>query len=129
MFDIFTKKIQKQNLDFVLYIAGLIGALFFALVYLCAPETSCLFLTITGYKCPGCGGSHALMSLLEGNIFRAFRLNFLAVILVLYYAIFMLAYSFHLFTSKKTPYVHFHISHIYIGVFVLLAQTIYNLVI
>ena len=35
----------------------------------------CLFLTVTGYKCPGCGSQRAIHALLHGDIATAFRHN------------------------------------------------------
>lgn len=35
----------------------------------------CFFLKITGFYCPGCGGTRAVISMLNGNFIRAFRYN------------------------------------------------------
>ena len=32
----------------------------------------CLFHLVTGYYCPGCGGTRAIASLLHGQLFRSF---------------------------------------------------------
>ena len=35
----------------------------------------CTFLTVTGYKCPGCGSQRALHALLHGDILAAWHYN------------------------------------------------------
>ena len=51
----------------------------------------CPVYALTGYYCPGCGAGRACYALLHGQLYRAFRLNPLLVIvlpwLVLYYLI------------------------------------------
>ena len=39
----------------------------------------CLFLTLTGWKCPGCGSQRALHQLLHGHIAAAFHYNALLI--------------------------------------------------
>lgn len=39
----------------------------------------CMFHTLTGWKCPGCGSQRALHQLLQGNIAGAFRYNALLI--------------------------------------------------
>jgi len=53
------------------------GALLYGLV---DPESSrlfprCLFKTVTGYDCPGCGSQRAIHALLRGDIAGAFHYN------------------------------------------------------
>jgi len=59
-----------------------LGVLFFF-----APEQygfypRCLFHTLTGWQCPGCGGLRATHRLLHGDLASAFRLNPLFVLLL-----------------------------------------------
>jgi hypothetical protein len=41
---------------------------------------SCIFRSITGLECPGCGSTRALHQLLNGDVLHAFNLNPLALI-------------------------------------------------
>ena len=52
----------------------------------------CLFNEITGYRCPGCGITHALFEMLNLNFKEAFFYNPLVII----YMPFILAYFFYL---------------------------------
>ena len=35
----------------------------------------CIFLTFTGYKCPGCGSQRAIHALMNGHLLQAFKYN------------------------------------------------------
>ncbi|MBF0320435.1 MAG: DUF2752 domain-containing protein [Nitrospirae bacterium] len=58
-----------------------------AVVYLYDPSKNgfypeCLFYSLTGLYCPGCGSTRAVHQLLHGNIAAAFKLNSLVVSLL-----------------------------------------------
>ena len=75
-------KYKKVNTDEqVLYIIGwiLIGFLVFAVViYQLFPTflkqylPPCMFLKLTGFYCPGCGGTRAVIALLKGKVLTSF---------------------------------------------------------
>jgi hypothetical protein len=50
---------------------------------------SCLFRSLTGFQCPGCGSTRAMHQLLHGHVVAAFELNpfFLLAIPFLLYAL------------------------------------------
>ncbi len=58
----------------------------------------CIFLQLTGFKCPGCGSQRALHQLLHGNLAAAFHYNAFLVILLPYLFLSLLLY----FLSKGT---------------------------
>jgi len=68
--------------------AGLLGFTgLLALLFYCAPDRysfypQCLFHSLTGLQCPGCGGLRATHYLLHGDVAAAFRLNQLFVLLL-----------------------------------------------
>lgn len=47
----------------------------------------CLFHSLTGLKCPGCGSQRAIHQLLNGNIISALHYNALAVISIPYLSV------------------------------------------
>ena len=46
----------------------------------------CVFFTLTGFKCPGCGSQRAIHSLLHLDFCQAFRYNALLFLLIPYMA-------------------------------------------
>jgi len=57
------------------------------IVYTFPPAAStwyprCVFHTLTGYDCPGCGGTRAMHQLLHGHVREAFALNPLLFVLI-----------------------------------------------
>lgn len=71
----------------LLVIAGLVMLVLGFIYYALDPSTSdafprCSFLSLTGYKCPGCGSQRAVHALLNGDVAGAFRYNALLMIAV-----------------------------------------------
>lgn len=69
-------KILKNN------VLGMVLGVAFILLTLTLMKSPipCTFYKVTGYYCPGCGGTRALTSLLKGEIRQSFRYNSLIYI-------------------------------------------------
>lgn len=105
----------------------------------------CSFRTITGYYCPGCGGTHAVCALAAGNLITCAREHSF----VLYTALGMLIYflwntlcplfnrlQYARLQYKRTqskalrpsvhliPVMHFYTAYIYIGIAIAMLQWI-----
>ena len=65
------------------------------------PISACLFKTITGYPCPGCGGTRAAYALLHGDWLGALLINPLSCLLILFYLL-MLVWSIGMDIKGKT---------------------------
>ncbi len=61
----------------------------------------CIFYKITGYKCPGCGITRALFSILNGNIKEAFKYNKLLFIVTPFLIIYFIYKSYIYILDKK----------------------------
>jgi Protein of unknown function (DUF2752). len=76
---------MRRSLIILLVIAAL---LVFGFIYYALDPTQsglfprCGFLTLTGYKCPGCGSQRAIHALLHGDVVAAFKYNALLFISV-----------------------------------------------
>ena len=71
----------------LLVVAVLVMLVLGFIYYALDPSTSdafprCPFLSLTGYKCPGCGSQRAVHALLNGDVAGAFRFNALLMIAV-----------------------------------------------
>ena len=53
----------------------------------------CTFLTLTGYKCPGCGSQRAIHVLLNGDVAGAFRYNAMLLVAIPWIALCLFAES------------------------------------
>ncbi len=88
----------------------------------------CSFRSVTGYFCPGCGGTHAVCALAAGNLAACAKEH----VFVLYTAVGLSAYvlwnTLAILAKKrggvKIPVMHFHTAYIYIGIAVVLIQWI-----
>ena len=87
---------MRRSLIIILAVAALLvfGFIYYAL----DPSQSgvfprCTFLTLTGYKCPGCGSQRAIHALLHGDIVGAFRYNVLLLISIPWIALCLYAES------------------------------------
>ncbi len=82
------KKIESPGLGF--FAVGVLGAAISgagAVVYFFNPSTHgfypvCLFHQMTGWNCPGCGGTRSVYALLHGNLALALKDNALFVLLL-----------------------------------------------
>lgn len=66
-------------LSMILFVAAILCYGLFAMYFGGIP---CMFYKITGYKCPGCGMTRVIISLMHGDILGAIRQN-IAVFLML----------------------------------------------
>jgi len=78
-----------------------------AVLYCFAPEEHrfyprCLFYSVTGLQCPGCGGLRAAHRLLHGDLAAAWKLNPLAVSLIPLTGIWLVAYLLKRETAQSS---------------------------
>lgn len=81
---------MRRPLVIIVVIAALsvLGLIYYAL----DPAVStvfprCAFLSLTGYKCPGCGSQRAIHALMHGDVITAFRHNALLLIAIPWIAV------------------------------------------
>ena len=82
----------------LLVVAGLVMLVLGFIYYALDPSTSdafprCSFLSLTGYKCPGCGIQRAIHALLHGDVAGAFRYNAFLMVAIPWIALCLFAES------------------------------------
>lgn len=88
---------------------------------------SCSFRHVTGLYCPGCGGTHAIVSLASGQVLDSFLYHPLVPYTAACFAIFLLWNSICLLIKNKADsvrFIHFHILYVYIGIGIIFLQWI-----
>jgi len=98
-----TDRSRQRKLILGIVILILCGVLYYCFVKITGVGIPCLFRLVTGLKCPGCGISHMLLELAEGNLAGAFMANQF-ILVTLPFLIFEVAYAFYLaWTGKHQP--------------------------
>lgn len=83
----------------------------------------CSFRAITGYYCPGCGGTRAICSLAAGDLISCAREHAFVLYTAVGTAIYLVWNSIFLY-DKKIPAMHFRMCYIYIGIGIFMLQWI-----
>lgn len=96
---------NKNNLT--QFIVVTIAVIILSLLYFFYPAATspfypkCIFHSITGLDCPGCGSQRAASALLHGNILQALNYNLLFVLLVPFMLYAAFVFSWNVFSGKK----------------------------
>ncbi|MEW5784079.1 MAG: DUF2752 domain-containing protein [Bacillota bacterium] len=104
-------------------IAAAAGLIFYLFVYNSYTHVintpPCMFRTLTGLYCPGCGTRSALIQLAGGNLYAAFRLNPLTVLALPMIFLFTVSQALTAFTGRSLARLHLHPALIW-GLFILI---------
>ena len=89
----------------------------------------CTFKKVTGFPCPGCGGTRAFVYLFQGDIYKSIKLNFSVIYGVIAYLHFMILFFYRKHISKKTRTKEISIQfYLYGAVVVILGQWLIKVV-
>ncbi|MCR5667192.1 MAG: DUF2752 domain-containing protein [Eubacterium sp.] len=122
--------------DRITYLIGWLFAAVFAILVLSnvligqwIHLSPCLMHAVTGYYCPGCGGTRAVLAFFHGHIIRSFFYHPVVPLFFIGYLVYMVLASIHLLTKGKTPMFHAHTRYLWIILVVTLVNwAIKNLV-
>jgi hypothetical protein len=96
------KKLERQ-----IYIAGLVSIpafviLGFIFLKFIQPKmiVPCVFYMFTGFYCPGCGGTRAVMALLKGNFLLSLWYHPLVIYAVVIYVLYMASHTLAFFSPS-----------------------------
>lgn len=118
---------KKNSTEQTLYRLGLAAILVVAAVLflikrfripLTGPLFACPVYSLTGFFCPGCGGTRALRLLFQGRVFASVLCHPLVLYGLILYALFMGSHTLKIFTRGKIK--GFAYRHIYIKIAVAL---------
>lgn len=86
---------SKTSGKFVPYAVAATGGLLYLKVWLPLTDIGipCVFHELTGAYCPGCGITRSLASILQGDVYQAFRFNALVFIIAPLYLLYMYTYK------------------------------------
>lgn len=123
-----------KTLDNAIYVCGLSAILIVTIYFICHGFFNfdiknytfpCMIHLLTGYYCPGCGGTRATVLFFTGHILKSLYYNPFVPYIIITGGWFMISQTIYRLT--KTNRLHFHPmtirpAHIYIGVAILLGQ-------
>lgn len=81
---------------------------------------ACPLYTITGYYCPGCGGTRAFAAFFAGQFRRSFRYHPAVCYGLAYVFLFMGSRILNGLTRGRTPKVRFRMAYVFLGIFLIL---------
>ena len=101
--------------------AGISFLTFIILYFFPIPQPPCILRTLTGFYCPGCGGTRAVRELLQGHFIRSFYYHPYVPYAAVLYGWFMISQTAQRLFGGKLPIgMHYHDWFLYMGVGIIL---------
>lgn len=82
----------------------------------------CTFYDVTGYYCPGCGGTRAVMAMLQGKIWTSIYYHPFVVYMTVYYILFEGSHTLDILTHGKIKGIRFCPMYFYVGIALIIIQ-------
>lgn len=102
----------------------LAGILLIIVLHISVPQIipACPFYEATGYYCPGCGGTRAVMALFHGKIAASLYYHPFVIYMIVYYAAYEISHLMHSVTHGKIRGFYFCPLFYYIGIILIIIQ-------
>ncbi len=84
----------------------------------------CEFHRLTGYYCPGCGGTRAFIALSEGRFIRSLYYHPAVIYFAALLSVFTLSHTVSILSGGRRKGMPFHPIYFYISIFIILSQCI-----
>jgi hypothetical protein len=84
----------------------------------------CVLHELTGYYCPGCGGTRAVDALLRGQLVKSFLFHPVVVYTLAGMLAFVVSHTLNILTREKIPAMMFRVQFFYVMIGVILLQWI-----
>ena len=120
---------QKITVEKGLYKAGIAAILVMAafavlcFIFPAIPDwlmtRECLVRELTGWYCPGCGGTRAVAALLRGDILMSLYYHPIVIYAVVLFAVFMVTQTLEILTHDKVTGMKYRDAYIYIGLVII----------
>ncbi len=105
---------------------GLIGILLLAVLQIPISQVipPCAFHSVTGYYCPGCGGTRAVIAMLHGRIFSSLCYHPFVVYMTAYYIVFEISHTLDIITGHRIRGLRICPVYFYVGIALIIIQCI-----
>ena len=119
-----TEKEFQEKLDKVAFITGWIGVIILIVYQLFSRWTNfhitkyeypCIFHWLTGYYCPGCGGTRAVIYLFHMQFIKSFQYHPIVIVTFAIGSCFLISQFMNKITKGKIKTFHFRISFLWIA--------------
>lgn len=111
------KKTLEDELFYIglifLVVGGVVSALYFGVLQHCLPELPCLFWALFGIYCPGCGGTRAVLALMQGRFLESLWYHPLVLYVTVCGGGFMLTQGLHRLGVKRIKGWKYHNWYLY----------------
>lgn len=84
----------------------------------------CVFKQVTGYYCPGCGGTRAVKFFLTGHWIKSFIYHPLVIYMGLGGSIYMVTHTLSYITKGRVKGMVFHLWYVYVMAIIIVVQFI-----
>lgn len=85
---------------------------------------TCTFYAATGYYCPGCGGTRAVIALLQGNLIASWHYHPFVIYMAIYYILYEISHTLDIITRGKVRGLRFCPPYFYVGIALIIIQWI-----